>query len=72
MADIVSSLYVSCVRKREVNKWTQLFDVTVIFIHMDLSAASECIVVAHLNHSAAPSHDCNSFSPAWIYEEVYS
>lgn len=35
---------------REVNKWTQLFDATVIFIHMDLSAASESIVLAHLNH----------------------
>lgn len=33
-----------------MNKWTQLFDVTVIFIHMDLSAASESIVRAHLNH----------------------
>lgn len=35
---------------REVNKWTQLFDATLIFIHMDLSAASESIVLAHLNH----------------------
>ena len=35
---------------REVNKWTQLFDATVIFIHMDLSAASESIVLSHLNH----------------------
>lgn len=34
----------------EVNKWTQLFDATVIFIHMDLSAASERIVRTHLNH----------------------
>lgn len=36
--------------RREVNKWTQLFDVAVIFVHMDLSAASESIVIAHLNH----------------------
>lgn len=35
---------------KEVNKWTQLFDATVIFIHMDLSAASESIVLTHLNH----------------------
>lgn len=35
---------------REINKWTQLFDATVIFIHMDPSAASESIVAAHLNH----------------------
>lgn len=35
---------------REINKWTQLFDATVIFIHMDLSAASENIVLSHLNH----------------------
>lgn len=35
---------------REVNKWTQLFDATVILIHMDLSAASERIVRTHLNH----------------------
>lgn len=35
---------------REVNKWTQLCDATLIFIHMDLSAASESIVLAHLNH----------------------
>lgn len=35
---------------REVNKWTQLFDATVIFMHMDLSAASERIVRTHLNH----------------------
>lgn len=35
---------------REEHKWTQLFDLTVIFIHMDLFAASESIVPAHLNH----------------------
>lgn len=36
--------------QRGFNKWTQLLDARVIFIHMDLSAASESIVLTHLNH----------------------
>lgn len=53
MADVSPAPFTSHVWT-EVNKWTQLFDATVIFIHMDLSAASENIVLTHLNYCQLP------------------